>query len=180
VSATEQAYSLGIDSTRLNPWARRARRLLVDYPDMLQALDRLVRQMRRIAYTINEPETSWSELAQKQEWARDYAQLLEEMGSTLRSLAEHIHSSATSRRNNLPERETLRIQVEHAQQQLRSLQEQLAQDAKENEAHMVNAASSPSISIGSRIAIRGAILTDLRRMLDEVHDMVAMTSHPSQ
>jgi hypothetical protein len=58
VSATEQAYSLGVDSTRLNPWARRSRRLLVDYPDMLQAFDRLVRQMRRIAFTINEPESA--------------------------------------------------------------------------------------------------------------------------
>jgi len=176
VSATEQAYSLGIDSTRLNPWARR---LLVDYPDMLQALDRLVRQMRRIAYTINEPESAWSELAQKQEWALEYARLLEEMGSTLRSLAAYIHSYASPQRSDLPERETLRTQVEHAQQQLRSWQEQLAQDAQQYEAHMVNAESSPSISIGSRIAIRGAILTDLRRMLDEVHDMVAMTSHPS-
>ena len=71
--------------------------------------------------------------------------------------------------------------MEHAQQQLRSWQEQLAQDvkAKEIEAQTVNAESSPSISIGSRIAIRGAILTDLRRMLDEVHDMVAMISHAS-
>jgi uncharacterized membrane protein YgaE (UPF0421/DUF939 family) len=180
VSATEQAYSLGVDSTRLNPLARSARSLLVDYPDMLQALDRLVRQMRRIAYTINEPETAWSELAQKQEWARDYARLLEEMGSTLRSMAASIHSSATPQSNDLPERENLRTQVELAQQQLCSWQEQLAQDvkAKEIEAHTVNAGSSPSISIGSRIAIRGAILTDLRRMLDEVHDMVAMTSHP--
>jgi uncharacterized membrane protein YgaE (UPF0421/DUF939 family) len=178
VHATEQAYSLGVDSTRLNPWARRARRLLVDYPDMLQALDRLVRQMRRIAYTITEPEPAWSELAQKQEWALTYAGLLEEMGSTLRAIVADIHSSATLQSNDLPDRENLRTQVEHAQQQLRSWQEQLAQDAKQIEAQPVNA-ESPSISIGSRLAIRGAILTDLRRMLDEVHEMVALTSHPS-
>ena len=179
VHATEQAYSLGVDSTRLNPWARRARRILVDYPDMLQALDRLVRQMRRIAYTINEPEPAWSELAQKQEWALDYARLLEEMGSTLRSIVPDIHASATPQSNNLPDRENLSTQVEHAQQQLRSWQEQLAQDSKQIEAQTVNADSPSSISIGSRIAIRGAILTDLRRMLDEVHDIVAMTSPPS-
>ncbi len=177
VHATEQAYSLGVDSTRLNPWARRARRLLVDYPDMLQALDRLVRQMRRIAYTINEPEPAWSELAQKQKWALDYARLLEEMGSTLRSSVAYIHSSATPQSTDLPDKENLSTQVERAQQQLRSWQEQLAQDAKQVEAQTVNA-DSPSISIGYRIAIRGAILTDLRRMLDEVHDIVAMTSHP--
>lgn len=176
--ATEQAYSLGVDSTRLNPWARRARRLLVDYPDMLQALDRLVRQMRRIAYTITEPEPAWSELAQKQDWALAYAGLLEEMGNTLRSIVAYIHSSAALQSNDLPDRENLRTQVEHAQQQLRSWQEQLAQDTKQIEAQIVNA-ESPSISIGHRLAIRGAILTDLRRMLDEVHELVALTSHPS-
>jgi hypothetical protein len=47
--------------------------------------------------------------------------------------------------------------------------------AKQIEAQIENA-DSPSISAGKRIAIRGAILTDLRRMLNEVHDMVAMTS----
>src|SRR5207244_12485778 len=104
VHATEQAYSLGVDSTRLNPWARRARRLLVDYPDMLQALDRFVRQMRRIAYTINEPEPAWSELAKKQDWALDYARFLEEMERTLRSIVAYIHWSPTPQSNDVPER----------------------------------------------------------------------------
>jgi len=97
------------------------------------------------------------------------------MGSTLRSIVAYIHSSATPQSNDIPDRENLSTQVEHAQQQLRSWQEQLAQDAKQIEAQTVNA-DSPFISIGYRIAIRGAILTDLRRMLDEVHEIVAMTS----
>ena len=178
VRATEQAYSLGLDSARLNPWARRARRLLVDYPDVLLALDRLVRQMRRIAYTINEPEPSWSEIVQKQDWALDYARLLEEIGSILVSAAGYVRSPATTQSSDLIERETLSTRMEHAQQQLRILQAQLAQDAKQIESPTDNAAN-PSISAGYRIAIRGAILTDLRRMLDEVHDVVEMTSHPS-
>jgi hypothetical protein len=94
-------------------------------------------------------------------------------------MAAYIRSSASPQRSDLPGRKTLRTQVELAQQQLRSWQEQLAQDAQQYEAHTGNAESAPSISIGSRNAIRGAILTDLCRMLDEVHDMVAMTSHPS-
>jgi len=178
VRATEQAYSLCFDSARLNPWARRARRLLVDYPDVLLALDRLVRQMRRIAYTINEPEPSWSEIVQKQDWALDYARLLEEIGSILVSAAGYVRSPATTQSSDLIERETLSTRMEHAQQQLRILQAQLAQDAKQIESPTENAAN-PSISAGYRIAIRGAILTDLRRMLDEVHDVVEMTSHPS-
>ncbi len=178
VRATEQAHSLAIDSTRLNPWARRARRLLVDYPDMLLALDRIVRQMRRIAYTINEPEPSWSEIVQKQDWALDYARLLEEIESILVTVAGYIRSPATTKSSDLPNRETLSTSLEHAQQQLRIQEAQLTQDAKQIEAQIENA-DSPSISAGKRIAIRGAILTDLRRMLNEVHDMVEMTSHSS-
>lgn len=177
VRATEQAYSLGIDSARLNPWAHRAHRLIVDYPDVLLALDRLVRQMRRIAYTINEPEPSWSEIVQKQDWALDYARLLEEIGSILLSAAGYVRSPTTTQSSDLPNREALRTHMEHAQQQLRIWQAQLAQDAKQIESHTENA-DSPSSS-GYRIAIRGAILTDLRRMFDEVHDVVEMTSHPS-
>lgn len=94
VRATEQALSLGFDSVRLNPWARRARDLLVAYPDVLLALDQLVQQMRRIAYTINESAPSWSEMVQKQEWALGYAQLIEEIGSILASTAGYIHSPA--------------------------------------------------------------------------------------
>jgi uncharacterized membrane protein YgaE (UPF0421/DUF939 family) len=180
VRATEQAYSLGIDSARLNPWARRARRLLVDYPDMLLALDRLVRQMRRIAYTINEPDPSWSEISQQQEWALDYARLLEEIGSILVSAVGYLRSPTTTQTqsSDLPSREALSTRIEHAQQQLRTWQAQLAQDAQQIPSHTENA-GSPSISAGSRLAIRGAILTDLRRMLDEVHDIFEMTSHPS-
>ena len=178
VRATEQAYSLGIDSARLNPWARRAHRLLVDYPDVLLALDRLVRQMRRIAYTVNEPEPSWSEIVQKQDWALGYARLLEEIGSILVSAAGYLRSPTTTQSSDLPNREALSTHMERAQQQLRTWQVQLAQDTKQIEAHTENA-DSPSISAGYRIAIRGAILTDLRRMLDEVHDVVEMTSYPS-
>jgi uncharacterized membrane protein YgaE (UPF0421/DUF939 family) len=178
VHATEQAYSLGIDSARLNPWAHRARRLLIDYPDVLLALDRVVRQMRRIAYTLNEPEPSWAEIVQKQDWALDYAHLLNEIGSILVSAVGFIRSPATTQSNGIPDREELSISMEQAQQQLRIWQEQLAQDAKQIESQD-DKADSPSVSMGQRIAIRGAILTDLRRMLDEVYDVVAMVSHPS-
>jgi hypothetical protein len=145
---------------------------------MLLALDRIVRQMRRIAYTINEPEPSWSEIVQKQDWALDYARLLEEIGSILVTAAGYLRSPATTKSSDLPNRETLSASLEHAQQQLRTCQAQLAQDAKQIEAQTENA-DNPSISTGNRLAIRGAILTDLRRMLDEVQDVVEMTSHSS-
>ncbi len=151
----------------------------IEYPEMMLTLNRLVRQMRRIAYTINEPEPSWSELAQNQEWALDYAQLLEEIGSILASAAHYIRSPATIQRSDFPNSEALSTRMEHAYQQLRIWLTQLVQDPKHIESQTENA-GSPSISEGYRVAIRGAILTDLRRMLDEVHDVVTMTSAPSR
>ena len=165
VHTAEQAYFLGMDSTRLNPWARRARRLLVDYPDMLLALDRLARQMRRIAYTINEPEPAWSELVQKQAWPRDYAWLLKEIGAILAELAKDI-SSPTPLPNS--ERLTREIRLEDAQQRHSRWQMQLAQDAKPTESHT----ESLSLNAGSLLALRGAMLTDFRHMLDEVRDLI--------
>ncbi len=110
--------------------------------------------------------------------ALDYAQLLEEIGSILASAAECIRSPATNQSSDFPNREALGTLMGHAQQRLRTLLMQLAQDPKQSE-EQTEHAGSPSISAGYRLAIRGAILTDLRRMLDEVHDVVAMTSHPS-
>jgi uncharacterized membrane protein YgaE (UPF0421/DUF939 family) len=178
VSATEQAYSLGIDSTRLNPWASRARRLLVDYPDILLALARLVRQMRRIAYTINEPEPDWSEVVQKQEWAPNYAHLLEEIKDVLLAVVVYVRSSSSTQSSDLPDREVIQANMEHAHQQLHACQEQLARDAAQIETPAKNT-DSLSISAGYGLAIRGTILTDLRHMLDEVREVVEMTAHSS-
>jgi uncharacterized membrane protein YgaE (UPF0421/DUF939 family) len=174
VQATEQALSLGFDSARLNPWARRASHLLVAYPDVLLALDRFTRQMRRIAYTLNEPEPSWSEIARQQGWAFDYAHLLEEIGSILAAAAQELRSSATNQSSKLPSSATLSTRVEQAQRQLSLWQAQLAQDTQDIKPS-TEPVDSQSLNPGYRLAIRGSILTDLRRMLDEVHDVVAAT-----
>jgi len=91
---------------------------------------------------------------------------------------EYLRSSTTPQSSDLPSREALSTRIEHAQQQLRTWQAQLAQDAQQIPSHTENP-DSRSISAGYRLAIRGALLTDLRRMLDEVHEIFEMTSHPS-
>jgi uncharacterized membrane protein YccC len=174
VSATEQAYSLGIDSTRLSPWSRHARQLLVDYPDVLLALARLVRQMRRIAYVINEPEPPWSALVQKQEWALNYASLLEEMESVLSAVALYVRSSTMPQSSDLPDKEVINAHMEHAQQQLHACQEQLARDAAQIK---TPAKDTVPINAGYGLTIRGTILTDLRHMLDEVREVISLTGH---
>jgi uncharacterized membrane protein YgaE (UPF0421/DUF939 family) len=176
VSATEQAYSLGVDSARLNLWARQARRLLVDYPDVLLALARLVRQMRRIAYIVNEPEPSWSEVVQKQGWALNYASLLEEIERVLLAVTMYIRSSTTTQSSDLPDKQVISTQMEHAQQQLHACQAQLARDAVQSDASTKDTGSL-SMNAGYSLTVRGTILTDLRHMLDEVRDVVEMTAH---
>lgn len=171
VRATEQAYTLGVDSARLNPWALRVRQMLMDYPDVLLTLDRLVRQMRRIAFTITEPESAWFETARRQEWAHDYARLLTEIGNVLTAVAYYARVSTTIPGSDVLTGEALSARLEPARRQLHTAQAQLAQDS-------LNPDSSV-ISSGRLIMVRGAILTDLRRMLDEVHDLVELMARPS-
>lgn len=172
VRATEQAYTLGVDSARLNPWAFRARQMLEDYPDVLLTLDRLVRQMRRIAFTLNEPESSWREVAQTQEWAGDYARLLAEIGRMLVAAAEHLRASATTPSGGeQPAGVSLNARIERAQQQFSAWQAQLARDTLNPDNSIVRS--------GRALMVRGALLTDLRRMLDEVQDVVELTARPT-
>ena len=178
VHATQEALSLALDSTRLNPWARAARRLIIDYPDVLLTLDRLVRQMRRIAYTITEPEPSWTELVQKQEWPARYASVLEEVGNILFSAAASLRSPAPSAASNRV-CEDLRSCIEQTRQQLSIWQEQLVYEVKQQGASQPLNTDGALMAAGVRLAVRGAILTDLRRMLDEVHDVIGMLSLPA-
>lgn len=185
VRATEQAYSLAIDSARLNPWARSARRLLVDYPDVLLALDRLARQMRRIAYTIQEPEPPWHDIARGQAWAEEYAAVLIDIGDILAVAARQMHTPGASKAESQQGLDTgtnqLITQIDESHQRIRHLQEQLAretQEARHAELPATDGGSALDIA-GYRLAIRGALLTDLRRMLDEVQDVVTMTAHAS-
>jgi hypothetical protein len=145
----------------------RARRLLVDYPDVLLSLDRLVRQMRRIAYTINEPESSWAEFARGQDWAGDYARLLAEIGGDLAAVAEAMRkpAAATNSAGN-----TLSARIERAQRQFGAWQAQLARDSLSPDASIATS--------GRALMVRGALLTDLRRMLDEAQDIAELTIQP--
>ncbi|GLV60884.1 hypothetical protein KDH_77030 [Dictyobacter sp. S3.2.2.5] len=169
VRAAEQAYTLGVDSTRLNPWAHRARGLLVDYPDMLLALDRMTRQMRRIGYILATSEPAWSELAPQQSWAFDYASLLRDIGVLLTDLSTDLSSS----NDESLKLDDLRARLEDAQWRLQNWQAQLERDAQSGEVP----AEGQRLSTGSMLVMRGAILTDLRHMLAEVHDLIDAAYH---
>ncbi len=171
VRATEQAYTLGVDSARLSPWAFRARQMLEDYPDVLLALDRLARQMRRIAFTINEPELSWREIVRSQAWADDYARVLREVGEILVTTAKSMRASSASHNNAQPAAPTLLARIEDTLRQFGAWQAQLARDALPPDA---SAATS-----GRVLMLRGAILTDLRRMLEEAQDIVELAARPT-
>jgi len=170
VRATEQAYTLGVDSARLSPWAFRARQMLEDYPDVLLALDRLARQMRRIAFTINEPEASWREIAGSQEWAGDYARVLREIGETLATTAESMRAPTDTSPGAQPTAITASERIGEARQRFSAWQAQLARDARSPD--------TSATSSGRALMLRGAILTDLRRMLEEAQDIVELAARP--
>jgi hypothetical protein len=94
-------------------------------------------------------------------------------------IVESTGAGAAAQKGDLPDKEAIGARVERAREQLRILQAQLAQDARQPEPE-IEPAGNPSTGAGYRIAARGAILTDLRRMLDEVLDIVELTSHPSE
>jgi hypothetical protein len=104
--------------------------------------------------------------------------LLEEVGSILLSAAASLRLPATSARSNLTDRD-LRSCIEHTRQQLHVWQGQLAQEVKQQGASQTLNADGSFIAVGVRLAVRGAILTDLRRMLDEVHDVIETLSLPA-
>src|SRR6185437_8326588 len=119
---------------RLSPWAFRARQMLEDYPDVLLALDRLARQMRRIAFTINEPEASWREIAGSQEWAGDYARVLREIGETLATTAESMRAPTETSPGAQPAAATASAPLREARQRFSAWQAQLARDARSPDA----------------------------------------------
>lgn len=168
VDSARQAYSLGVDSTRLNPWAVRSRVMLETYPHLLAALDRMVRQMRRIAYTIAEPELQWPEMVAYHQWPHDYADVLGNMGSVLDSASAAVRAPAKRRPSDQAD---LVTDMDRVARRIESCQAQLAQEP--------SSASSGSaiaeIASGNRRAARGSVLTDLRRMLGGVRDVVKAT-----
>jgi uncharacterized membrane protein YgaE (UPF0421/DUF939 family) len=168
VRATEQAYTLGVDSARLNPWAMRARQMLEDYPDVLLALDRLARQMRRIAFTLNEPEASWGEIVRSQAWADDYARVLREVGEILVTTAESMRASPQN--NAQPAASAMLARIEDTQRQFGVWQADLARDALPPDASATTS--------GRVLMLRGTILTDLRRMIEEAQDIVELAARP--
>lgn len=135
--------------------------------------------MRRIAYFINEADPSCSVVAKTQMWPLDYAAVLEEVGGILQVAAGYLRAPVPPSGTDLharPSLDSLGTRIEHAQQQLRTWETQLAQDVQVGARTAELAASSPAGAAES-IAIRGSLLTDLRRMLDEAHDIVEVMAH---
>jgi uncharacterized membrane protein YgaE (UPF0421/DUF939 family) len=168
VDSARQAYSLGVDSARLNPWAVRSRVMLETYPHLLAALDRMVRQMRRIAYTIAEPELQWPEMVAYQQWPHDYADVLNNMGSVLDSTSAAVRAPAKRRPSDQVD---LVTDMDRVARRIESCQAQLAQEP----ASSSSGSAIAEISSGNRRAARGSVLTDLRRMLGGVRDAVKAT-----
>jgi len=108
VQVAQQTLSLGFDSLRLNPWARGACSQLAEYPDMLTAINRIVRQLRRISYTINDSLVPWHSIVDGQEWAQFDAHLLRTASDTLAWIAHYLSTISTT--TNAQENNTTDVQ----------------------------------------------------------------------
>ncbi len=181
VDATEQALSLGFDSLRLNPWARSVRSQIADYPEVLTAINRIVRQLRRIAYTVNDVPVPWRVIVHEQEWAQVDAQLLRSISGILAWIAHSLStfSTTTSAQDNnavhanLERKEQVRATLDTAFQQLISCEEALLHNEIADDLVSMQGEDSP-LSKGHILSLRGAILTDLRRILQELSEILAV------
>lgn len=181
LQATREALSLGFDNLRLNPWAYGARSQLADYPEVLTAIHRIVRQLRRIAYTINDSSVPWHVLVQKEEWARVDADLLLTISKILAWIAQHLSTRSTTRRAQGDEairvsferKAQVKVMLDTALQQLTA-----CEDALLHMERAQNEASAPGeqnpLSKGYVLSLRGTTLTDLRRILQELNEILAL------
>ncbi len=180
VRATEQTLSLGFDNTRLNPWAYRVRSQITDYPDILLALNRITRQLRRIAYTINDPSISWG--MQTNEWLlwlQKDAQLLRTISHLLSLTADympllHTPDVVVDDRKEQKKKEILAM-LRTAQQQLSLNEEEFAlaraNDQRANDDARVEGVTEPKYH---HVTAQGSMLTDMRRILDELGDVLTL------
>jgi uncharacterized membrane protein YgaE (UPF0421/DUF939 family) len=180
VRATEQTLSLGFDNTRLNPWAYRVRSQITDYPDILLALNRITRQLRRIAYTINDPSISWdTSTSEWQLWLKEDAQLLRSISHLLSSTADYmplLHTPVEAANDQkVQKKKGILAMLDAAQQQL-SLNEEAfalsrANDQRANDDARVKGVTEPRYH---HVTAQGSMLTDIRRILDELGDVLTL------
>jgi uncharacterized membrane protein YgaE (UPF0421/DUF939 family) len=182
VQVTQQTLSLGFDSLRLNPWARGVRSQLADYPDMLTAINRIVRQLRRISYTINDSLVPWHSVVDGQEWAQFDALLLRTASDTLAWIARYL-STVSTKTNTLAsdatneQKEQVRGILDDAYEQLIIHEDALLlHTGKTRELVSVQEESNPP-GKGYRLSLRGTLLTDLRRILQELNEILDLLNY---
>jgi uncharacterized membrane protein YgaE (UPF0421/DUF939 family) len=183
VQVAQQTLSLGFDSLRLNPWARSARSLLADYPDMLTAINRVVRQLRRISYTINDSLVPWHSIVDGQEWAQFDAHLLRSASDTLAWIAHYLSTSSTTL--NIQENDTTNMQKEQiratlddAYEQLIAHEDALLHHTGKTRELVAAQGENPPPGKGYRLSLRGTLLTDLRRILQELNEVLDLLPSP--
>lgn len=181
VHATEQTLSLGFDNTRFNPWAYRVRAQMTDYPDILLALNRITRQLRRMAYTLNDPSIEWDMLTSEWlVWLQKDAKLLRTISHLLSLTADYmplLHRpdvAAVDERKEQKKKEIL-VMLHTAQKQLSLNEEEFAlsraKDQRANDDARVEGVTEPRYH---HVAAQGSMLTDMRRILDEMGDVLTL------
>lgn len=153
VESAEQALALGVESTRLNLWARGASRQLESYPPIVLDLQRVARQLRRIAYTLQEDLPGRGELA-AEPWAHAYADLLRRVQDVLTGMTERMRPDSVSP----PGPDALKPALERLRKEAAQWERQMTQE--------IERAALPS----AHLALKGALLLDMQRMIAELEE----------
>ncbi|GHO61819.1 hypothetical protein KSC_007110 [Ktedonobacter sp. SOSP1-52] len=178
VRCSERELALGKENLRLNPWGRALQDVTESQPYLLEALEKVTRQMERIAWTVQETGQAWNELSSLHCWARRYAEILRIMGEMLEFVAERVYVITQQAQSQNATWEYPHHSEEEAFAQLAQTQERLKEEEdallEEKEELLIPARNIPQATTRAsyRAVVRSSLLMDLRRMLDELEDML--------
>jgi hypothetical protein len=148
---------------------------------MLTAINRIVRQLRRIAYTVNDSLIPWPTLVHEQEWAKVDAQLLRTASGILAWIAQDLFTLSTTvsaqesdaLNVNYERKEQVIATLDAAHEQLITSEDSLRQAQSTRDLPPLQGEHS-SPGNGYHLSLRGTILTDLRRILQELSEILAL------
>ncbi|GHO46802.1 FUSC family protein [Ktedonospora formicarum] len=175
VRASERDLALGRENLRFNPWGRSLQGIVEGQPHMLEMLEKLTRQMERIAWTVSETGNSWEEMCTFYAWAKRYAELLRIMGEMLDFVGKRVQqvSLTTSGMNyklEIHDENRVLAQLEQAQKRLTEEEAALLKDREETS--VKQQAKPESTHPSYRVVVRSSLLLDLGRMLDDLEEMI--------
>ncbi len=163
---TEQKLILALDSTHLSPWSLNAKELIDNYPEKLLTVDKIVRKLRRIAYTVSEAKPNWGEMSNKQKWVTEYAVVLKELATIVTTFSKNVRA-----KTDAEETKQSSVSLEKITKRIMIYQKTLIGDTQAFETKR----PTSSAMFTNQLVIRGALLTDFERLNNNIEELIIET-----